>query len=133
MDQQILLRGQSPDDIDIHPCRQHAAPADAAFGDPLGAALAQRRGQPAILPRDLQLDEAPVRAALFLEIGVVHDVTVLEDDDLVADLFNVAQQVRAEQHTHSVIVLELLDEVEHTRPSFRIQPVGRFVQNDELG
>ena len=64
---------------------------------------------------------------------MVHDHAVLEDHGLVAYLLDVAQQVGADEHIHPLLVLHLLDELEHAAAGGGIEAIGRFVQHHQLG
>ena len=130
--QQVLPRRELPDGFDFDPRRQNDTPATAAFGDALGADLRQRRPEVPIVAGHLELDEAPVRPPLFFEVALVHDHAVLQDHGLVAHLLDVAQQVGADEHVHPLLLLHLGDELEHPPARRRIEPVGRFVQHDQL-
>ena len=115
------------------PAGQDDAPAAAAFGDTLGANLRQCRAQVAIVAGDLELDEAPVRPPLLLEVALVHDRAVLHDHRLVAHLLDVAQQVGADEHAHPLLRLHLADQLEHAPAGGRVEAVGRLVEHDQLG
>ena len=130
--QQVLPRREPPDGFDLDPRRQDDTPAPAAFGHALGADLRQRHPQVPIVAGHLELDEAPVRPPLFFEVAVVHDRAVLQDHGLVAHLLDVAQQVGADEHVHPLLLLHIGDELEHPPARGRIEPVGRFVQHDQL-
>jgi hypothetical protein len=86
------------------PGRQDDAPAPGAFRHALGADLRQRRRRPPIVAGHLELDEAPVRPPLFLEVAVMDDHAVLHDHRLVAHLLDVAQQVGADEHVHPLLL-----------------------------
>ena len=78
-----------------------------AVGIFFGVAPARRAGpvrrlraggaQLTIVAGHLELHEAPVRAAILLEVAVMDDLTLLQDHRLVAHLLDVAQQVRLER------------------------------------
>ena len=131
--QQVLPGGELPDGFDLDFRRQHDTPAPGAFRHALGPDLRERRPQMAIVAGHLELDEVPVRATLFFEVALVHDRAVLQDHGLVADLLDVAQQVRAHENVHPLLFLHVDDELEHPPASGGIEPVGRFVQYDQLG
>jgi hypothetical protein len=64
---------------------------------------------------------------------MVHDHPVLEDHSFVAHLLDVAQQVRADEHIHPLLVFHFLDELEHSAPGGGIEAIGGFVQHHQLG
>ena len=63
---------------------------------------------------------------------MVYDRAVLQDHRLVAHLLDVAQQMGADQHVHPLFRLHIGDEFEHSPARGRIEPVGRFVEHDQL-
>src|SRR5439155_27126424 len=76
---EILAGDEAPDDVQLDVGREHDAPAAAAFGNPVGAVLAQGGGKSSIVTGDLELDKAAIGAALLFEIGVVNDAASLEN------------------------------------------------------
>ena len=67
-------------------------------GGGLAAQLFHGRQEIAVvLPARFQFQEAPIGAALFLQVAEGRHVAVLEDQHLVAAFFHVAKKVRGEQ------------------------------------
>src|SRR5207248_3110274 len=112
--------------------RKNDAPPAAAFVDALGAVLAKGRGKVSVIAGNLQLDKSAIGATLLFQIGVVDKTTVLEDDDFVADLFNVAKKMGAEKHIHSMLLLHFADQLQHAGAGGGVEPVGRLVENNQL-
>ena len=64
---------------------------------------------------------------------MVRDHAVLEDHGFVADGLDVAQQMGADKHIHPLLLFHLCDELQHPPTRGRIEPVGWFVQHQQLG
>ena len=61
-----------------------------------------------------------------------HDLSSIDDRDLVADLFHLVEQVRGEQDGSS-LGDEAANHVPELVDAGWIEPIGRLVQNQELG
>src|SRR5690348_5446202 len=97
-DEEVLPIEKPPDRIDLDARRQDDAPAPEPFGNAFGAYLGQRRAQVLIVAGHFELDERSIRSTFLLEIAVMDDGAVFHDDRLVADLLDVAQQMRADEN-----------------------------------
>ena len=76
MNIEILASRDAPNDVELDGRRQYDPPAPVALRDALGALLKQGARKTAIVTRYFEFDETPIRAALFLEIGMVDDAAL---------------------------------------------------------
>src|SRR5438094_691389 len=76
------------------------------LGD-LAAEPADGLGEPALVIARLELEEPSVRAPLLLEIAVDRNAPVLEDQDLLAALFDVAEEMRGDDHMDRTVAPDL--------------------------
>ena len=81
----------------------------------------------------LELDEVPVRIALFFDIAQRGDASVLKDQNFVAGLIDIAQQVRRDQQADAAFFADLFDDLNHALAGHGIEPVRRLVKNEQLG
>src|SRR5687767_9013070 len=100
---------------------QDYAPASIAFADTFRSMFGKRGGEVTIIARDFKFDEATIGAALLFKIGVMHDAPVFENDHFIADFFDVAEQMGAENHVHAVVLLHCANQFQHA-------DAGRWVE-----
>jgi len=82
-------------------------------------------------PQTPQAPPMPYTAIHHPEFVAASEAAFLQDDDLVAGLLDVAQQVRGD-HDVDAAVTDLADQSEHPLAMRRIEPVRRLVEEDEL-
>ena len=63
----------------------------------------------------------------------MHDLAALDDHDAVADPLDLLEMVGRHDDVHPELGADATDEVEHLRPLHRVEPVGRLVEEDDLG
>ena len=132
-DLQPLAGGDAPEGADFDIGGKDDAPFAGGFANAFGADFAEGGCEAAIVADDVELDEAAVGFAFGFEVGLVDDLAVLEDDDFVADLFDVGEEMGAEQDVHAVLLLHFLDELEHALAGGGVEAIGGFVEDDEFG
>src|SRR5258708_1706915 len=86
-----------------------------------------------ILVIDLQLEKLLVGLALLFQIAQRGNASLFQDQDLVTTLFDVAQQMRRDYDMHLARIANLADQLQHSLPGFRIEPVGGLIQRQQLG
>ncbi len=99
------------------------------------AAQAVHRGQEIAIVRaaGFDLQEAQIGAALLFEVAERRHVAVFQNQDLVAALFHIAQQVRGKDQAQVAAVADLLNQLDHARARGRVEAVGGLVQEEQLG
>ena len=63
----------------------------------------------------------------------MHDLAALDDHDGVADPLHLLEVVGRHDDVHAELGADAADQGEHLRPLHRVEPVGRLVEQDELG
>ena len=63
----------------------------------------------------------------------MHDLATLDDHDPVADPLHLLEVVGRDDDVHAELGADAADEIEHLRPLHRVEPVGRLVEEDDLG
>src|ERR1700685_4182862 len=94
-DANVALRRQAIDVANLNSIRKnhlHVVRRDRAFA----AQSLDRFGEVAICPVSFQLQKSFVRAPLFFQVRVVSDSSLLQDQHLIARVFHISQQVRAQ-------------------------------------
>ena len=94
------------------------------------AARAARRAPPRGRPPRRR---APRALPYVCERARPHDLAALDDHDRVADPLDLLEVVRRDDDVQPELGPDAADEVEHGRPLERVEPVGRLVEEDELG
>jgi len=61
------------------------------------------------------------------------DTALLEDDDRLAERFDVVEDVRGEDHLDGLVRGDVADELEDLGPAGRVEVRGRLVQEQDLG
>ena len=61
------------------------------------------------------------------------ETATVQDDHVVADLLQLAEQVRGDQDGDAEVAADPLHEVEHVHAGGRIEAVGGFVEEDQPG
>lgn len=69
----------------------------------------------------------------MLERAVFHDLTCVDDRDLIADLGDNAQIMRDHDHGGIIFFLQILHEFEYLRLNGHIQRGSRLISNQQLG
>ena len=118
-----LARADAVGEDDLQP------PADA--GRHGASESRERRGEVAVPAHGLELHEAPVRTAFRLEVAERGDPAVAEDEDLVAALLDVPEEVRREDDADLPRLPDLLDEPDHPLPRRRVEAVRRLVEEED--
>jgi len=78
-------------------------------------------------------NEALVGAAFGLEVGVVDNPAVVKNNDFLAGVLDIAEEVGAEDDVHAGVVAHLADHAEHAEAGWGIEAVGGFIEDDEFG
>src|SRR5438094_7547770 len=61
------------------------------------------------------------------------DALLVHDDDVVAGVLDVGQQVRRQNQVDAFVVRQIADEIEHLVAPFRVHAVGRLVEEQQIG
>ena len=80
---------------------------------------------------ELELDPAR-HAGQLLHRALRHERAVVEGDDVIAHPLHLLEHVRRQHHVDAELAIDLADDVEHLVALHRVEPVGRFVEHDEL-
>jgi hypothetical protein len=81
---------------------------------------------------DVHLD--PVGLAQQLaHLALGDDLSLVEDQHPVADLLDLVEQVAGEENGPAFLVCQMADKDAHLLHAGRVEPVGRFVQDEQLG
>src|SRR5215469_12194270 len=80
---------------------------------------------------------SPVRGTAYWrdvlrEIGMVPNTPVFEDQNCIAGIFDIAQQMRTQQDVHMPAVPNFTDHAEHALPRRGIEAVGGLVKYQQL-
>src|ERR1700722_13588916 len=130
-DAHLALRGETKNVARLNPIRQnhlHPVRRDRT----LTAKLLDRCGKiavGAVDPVGLQLEKPFVRAPLFIQIRVMSDSPLFQNQNLVAGVFNIAQQMRAQNNPHFLAIPNLADHANHALPRRRIQAIGGLIKD----
>ena len=62
----------------------------------------------------------------------MYDHAVPHDDHFVADLFDVAEKMRAHEHVHALLFFHFADQAQHAPAGGRVQSVGRLVKDNQF-
>src|SRR5947209_19843684 len=81
----------------------------------------------------LKLQELAVEPPLLLDIANSGDVAVTQNDDLIAALIDIAQQVRRDHDVHVAGITNFLNELDHAGARRRIEAVGRLIKKYQFG
>ena len=87
----------------------HELDASAGEAGALAAELAHLLSEALGGADGFELDEVAMRAALFFDVAEGRDAAVLQDQNFVAGLIDVAQQVRGDQQADAAFLANLLD------------------------
>ena len=58
---------------------------------------------------------------------------LVHDDDVIAAVFDVRQEVRAENEVHALVVPEIANQLEHLLAALRVHAVGGLVEEQQVG
>ena len=95
---------------------------------------ASRQDRCELLGQLVHLDDQTVRASTQVgERPGMHDLAALDDDDRVADLLHLLEVVRRHEDAHAELGADAPDQGEHLGALHRVEPVGRLVEEHELG
>ena len=126
-----MLRSGPIDLAQIDVIRQNNADASCAESGTFAAQTAHRF-QETIALRDFQLQELKIGLALFFQIAQSSDPPIFQDQHLIAAFFNVAQQVRRDEHADFACVANLAHQLQHANAGFGIETVCGLVEQYQL-
>ena len=82
----------------------------------------------------VDLDDEPFRPLAHIgERSRMDDLAAFDDHHRVADPFHLFEVVGRNEDVHAELGADAPDEIEHLRPLHRVEPVGRLVEEDQLG
>src|SRR5581483_4873471 len=87
----------------------------------------------AVLLIDLQLQKLAVGLALLFEVTKGGHTSILQNQNLIAAILNIAKQVRGDHDVDFAGVANFTDELQHALPRFRIEAVGRLIEKQQPG
>ena len=82
---------------------------------------------------DAQLEDAAGRALQLVDRALRRDLPLVHDDDVIAGVLDVGQQVRREDQVDALVVAEVVDQLEHLVAALRVHAVGRLVEEQQIG
>ena len=78
-----------------------------------------------------ELNELAVGAPLGCEVAIGRDAPALQDQNFVAGLFDIAQQVRRQQNVRRARIAHLADQLQHAIARRRVEAIGGFIEKDQ--
>src|SRR5215469_9101070 len=105
----------------------HLDKQPALVADRLQATAGELRGEQVAALIDLDQQELACLGERADRVGPQQPASV-ERDKVVADLLDLAKQVRRDQDRKAELGADPGDQVEHRRPACRVEPVGRLVE-----
>ena len=80
----------------------------------------------------LQFHKAAVRTAFLFNIAKCGNAPVLENEDFIAGLINIRQQMGRDEQPDTSFFPDIFDQLNHALPGDGIEAVGGLVQNEQF-
>ena len=82
---------------------------------------------------DAQLEHAARRPLQILDRPLRGHAALVHHDDVVADVFDVGQQMRRENQVDALVVRQVAHQLQHLVAALRVHAVGRLVEEQQIG